>query len=321
MVNTNIQSVTNNGGVYATSYLKYAIDDNVSTHWETGKPNSDTFTNEVVFTFNDVTELNRIVYAGRLGGKGYAQEFEIYSSTSDNGDDFALVSEGEYKASVSDIIEIKFNATNFKRLKFVFKKANQNWASAGEFSFYKEDDLADQMAQLFTDSSKNKVSADFNSLQTLNELEEDVKSHPLYEQYIEDIENAKALVTQPDIQATTAVTKSFTHFANAQYAEQFRMDYENIQSIQNNAGHYSSAVIQNAVDGNLSTYWETNKSNTLSFSNEVEVTFKEAVTLDRVMYGARPSDRKGFAEAFEIYASQTSKGDTYQLVATGNTVW
>ncbi|AWE07805.1 hypothetical protein DCE79_10595 [Lysinibacillus sp. 2017] len=317
MDNTNIKSIENNGGVYSKSYLKYAIDENLTTHWETGKPNSDTFTNEVVFTFNELTDLNRIVYAARPGGKGYAQEFEVYGSTTDGSDDFTLVTEGEYKGSVGDVIEIKFNRKEFKRLKFVFKKANQNWASAGEFSFYKEDLVTDQMANLFTDSTKSKISDDFNSLEALNKLENNVKAHPLYEQFKEDIENAKALVNQQNIEATTAVTNTFSHYANAQYAEQFRMDYDNIKSIHNNAGHYSSAVIENAVDGKLDTYWETNKANSASFSNEVEVAFKEAVTLDRVMFGARASDRKGFAEEFEIYASQTSQGDTYQLVATG----
>ncbi|MER1987337.1 MAG: NPCBM/NEW2 domain-containing protein [Solibacillus sp.] len=316
MDNANIQAITNNGGIYSKSYLQYAIDDNLKTHWETGKPNSDTFTNEVVFTFHEATDLNRIVYAARPGGKGYAQEFEIYRSTTEDGNDFTLVTEGEYKGSVGDVIEIQFNSTQFKRLKFVYKKAHQNWASAGEFSFYKDDTFAGKMVNLFTDSSKSKVAAEFNSLQVLNELEETAQTHPLYAQYKEDIENAKALLMQQAIEATTAVTKSFNHFASNEYSQQFRMDYNNIQSVQNNGGHYSSAVIENAVDGNPTTYWETKKANTSSFSNEVEVTFKEAVTLDRIIYGARP-DRKGFAEEFDIYASQTTKGDTYQLVATG----
>ena len=57
MDNANIKSIKNNGGVYSKSYLNYAIDENFTTHWETGKPNSDTFTNEVVFTFNEATDL------------------------------------------------------------------------------------------------------------------------------------------------------------------------------------------------------------------------------------------------------------------------
>lgn len=44
-VNDHITSITNNGGQYASSALKYALDGDTTTHWETGKPNSDTFTN------------------------------------------------------------------------------------------------------------------------------------------------------------------------------------------------------------------------------------------------------------------------------------
>ena len=50
--------------------------------------------------------------------------------------------------------------------------------------------------------------------------------------------------------------------------------------------------------------------------NEINIEFKDAVTLDRIAYGARPSDRKGFMESFEIYGSTTTKGNTFELVAT-----
>lgn len=68
----------------------------------------------------------------------------------------------------------------------------------------------------------------------------------------------------------------------------------------------------------MDTYWETNTPNKGDFTNEVEVEFKDAVELNRIVYGARKSDRKGFAQEFEIYGSTTSKGDTYKLVATGS---
>lgn len=136
----NIKSITNNGGNYSGSPIAKAMDGDMSTHWETGKPNSSTFTNEVVFVFNESTELNRIVYAARQSsakGKGFAQEFDIYGSTTDAGD-YTLVSSGEYKGGAGDVVEIEFAPTAFKRLKFVFKKANQDWASAAEFSFTKK---------------------------------------------------------------------------------------------------------------------------------------------------------------------------------------
>ncbi|MEK4426467.1 NPCBM/NEW2 domain-containing protein [Solibacillus sp. FSL K6-1523] len=320
IAHTSIKSITNNGGNYSGSPLANALDGKLDTHWETGKPNSSTFKNEVVFNFNDTISIDRIVYAGRQSGakgKGFAQEFEIHSSLTDEGDNFTLLSTGEYKGSTGDIVEIQFPSTEVKRVKFVFKKANQDWASASEFMFYKEDSVSQKMKTLFTDDTFSKVSEAFNTIEALNQLEEEAKSHPLYENFKDGIANAKAIISGVNTEATTAITKSFTHYSNEDYSKLFKMDIGNIKNIRNNGGHYSSAVIGNATDGNLDTYWETNRSNSKDFSNEVEVEFKESVTLNRIMYGARNSDRKGFAEEFEIYASQTSIGNTYQLVATG----
>lgn len=320
MANANIGSISNNGGNYSGSPLEKAIDGNMNTHWETGKPNQTNFTNEVIFTFKETTVLNRIVYAARQAnakGKGFAQEFDVYASKTMSGDDFTLVSAGEYKGSTGDIVEIQFQPAEFKRLKFVYTKAHQDWASAAEFSFYKEDPLSEKMATVFTDDTFSTVSEAFNTIEAIDALAEEAKNHPLYPLFKENLENAKALINQENVETTTATTKPFPYFANNDYSKLFRMDNENIKSIRNNAGHYSSAVIGNAIDGNLNTYWETNKANSANFTNEVEVEFKEAVKLNRIMYGARPSDRKGFAEEFEIYASQTSKGDTYQRISTG----
>lgn len=317
MPNSNVKEITTNAGSYSGTKLEYILDNQPNTHWETDKNNSDTFTNELIFELEEADVLDRIGFLARsVNQKGFPEEFEIYASETSDGETFQLVASGT-AVKTSDFVEFKFEPTSFKRIKFKFKKANIDRPFAAEFRFYKEDVLADQMARLFTDSSKNQVSADFDTVEKLNQFEDDVKSHPLYEQFKEDIENAKYVLSTQKIEATTAVTKTFGHYANTKYAELFRMDYDNIESINNNAGHYSNAVIGKAVDGNLDTYWETNKGNTSTFSNEVEVTFKDLVTLDRVMYGARKSDRKGFAEEFEIYASQTSQGDTYQLLATG----
>ncbi|MGE7674492.1 M60 family metallopeptidase [Lysinibacillus sp. NPDC094403] len=197
MANTNIKSITNNGGRYANSTIVKAIDGDMNTHWETGKPNSASFTNEVVIQFNEASTLNRIVYAARQSsakGKGFAQQFEIYSSTTDTGNDFTLVSSGEYTGSTGDIVEIQFKPTEFKRVKFVFTKANQDWASASEFQFYKEDTLDDKMAKLFTDGTMNKVSPEFNSIEQINALEAEATTHPLYATYKENTELAKKVI-------------------------------------------------------------------------------------------------------------------------------
>ena len=322
MDNSNIESITSNGGNYNNnSSIENAIDGNFTTHWETKKQNKSDFTNEVVFKLNEETTLNRIVYAARQSsakGKGFAKELEIYGSLTDGEDDFTLVSSGEYKGSTGDVVEIKFNPTKFKRIKFVFKKADQDWASASEFMFYKEDKLSDKMDRLFTDDTMSEINEEFNSIEEIDALEEEVKNHPLYSDFKEYIENARELLNDQNVEATTATTKQFEHYSNEEYSNLFKMDNNNIKSISNNGGYYSGQVITNAIDGNVDTYWETNTSNKGDFTNEVEVEFKDAVELNRIVYGARKSDRKGFAQEFEIYGSTTSKGDTYKLVATGS---
>lgn len=197
MDNSNIESITNNGGKYFSSTIDKAIDEDFNTHWETGKPNSSSFTNEVVFKLNEETTLNRIVYAARqesTKGKGFAQEVEIYGSLTDEGDDFKLVSSGEYTGSTGDIVEIKFNPTQFKRIKFKFKKAYQDWASASEFMFYKEDKLSDKFDRLFTNGLKNELSEEFNAKEKLQALENEAKGHPLESSFKESLELAKEIL-------------------------------------------------------------------------------------------------------------------------------
>lgn len=196
--NSTIKSITANGGRYLSSFIEHAIDGDLNTHWETGRENNSEFKNEIVVHFDETTQLNRIAYAARQSsarGKGFAQEFEIYSSTTEEGD-FQLVSSGEYKGSTGDIVEIQFTPTEFKRLKFVFTKANQDWASASELSFYKEDAVTDKIESLFTDGTMSKVIDSYNSIEKINALAIEAKTHPLYESNFKEIlDLARAVVS------------------------------------------------------------------------------------------------------------------------------
>lgn len=323
--NSNISSITNNGGKYFSSTLDKAIDGDMSTHWETGKANTSEFINEVVVEFNEITNLNRIVYAARQDaskGKGFAEEVEIYTSLTSEGEDFILVSSGEYTGSTGDIVEIKFNPTEFKRLKFKFKEANLDWASASEFMFYKEDKLSDEMKKLFIDGTMSKVNDEFSTIDVLNKLEEDGKNHPLYSEFKEDIENAKIIVNSNKIEATEAEVSKLESYhmgteKDNEYSKSFRMPSSNISNISANGGTYYNSKLDYMIDDKPETHWETNKNNTSDFINEVVFTFEEAEVLDRVAFLAR-ENRKGFPEQFEIYASETSKGETFQKVAYGS---
>ena len=313
-----ITKITTNGSQYTDNVIQLAIDGDVNTKWHSGKKNSSDFTNEVVIELDELTTLNRITYTSPRGtNRGFAEEFEIYASRTSKGDTFERVSSGTM-TKTQDTMEIRFNPTEFKRIKFVYKKGYEDWACAAEFGLYKQDELSEKMDRLFTDSSMSEVSDEFNSLDKITALENEVNNHIMASMYKEDLENAKTLINQQKVEATMAVTKNFEHYSNEEYSNLFKMDNNNIKSIKNNAGNYSNKVITNAIDGNLDTYWETNKANTSEFTNEVEIEFKETVELDKIVYGARPSDNKGFAKEFEIYGSTTSKGDTYQLIATGS---
>ena len=322
--NSKIKYISNNGGNYGSYTIDKAIDEDFSTFWETGKENSADFTSEVVITFNEITNINRIVYAARQDsakGKGFAQNFEIYASLTEDQDDFRLVSSGEYSGSAGDIVEIQFKATEFKRLKFKFTKANQNWASASEFMFYKEDSLRDSMKELFTDSTMSQVSEEFNSADKINDLEEKVKNHTLYESFKEDIENAKALVNKKEVVYTDAKVSHFKDINSEllpAYDEIYKLSSDKIKGISNNGGRYQSETIEKAIDGDVNTKWHSGKQNTSSFTNEVVIELNETTTLNRIVYTSPRGTHRGFAQKFEIYVSTTSKGDTFELVSSGS---
>ena len=322
MDNSNIKSISNNGGKYSGSTIDKAIDGNFQTHWETGKPNSSTFTNEVVITFEEVETLNRIVYAARrdAGGKGFAQEVEIYSSRTENEDDFELVASGEYSGSSSDIVQIKFEATEFKRVKFVFKKAANSWASASEFMFYKEDNIIDKMNNIFTNESKNELSEEFNTLEKLEAFDVEASTHPLYNEIAEDINNARIILEGKKLEFTEAKVSNFKSFNDERldnYDELFKVPLEKITSITTNGGHYASNVIARAMDGDVNTNWHSGKQNSSSHTNEVIITLDELTTIDRIMYTSLVS--RGFAQEFEIDGSRTSEGDTFEKISEGST--
>ena len=315
IANKHITNITTNGGHWSTNTIDKAIDGNPDTHWHSGDKNSETHTNEVIMTLDQVRTLDKVVYTSQRD-RGFAKEFEIYTSKTLSGDTFTKVTSGS-SSITRDSIAIKFNPTEARRVKFVFKNGHEGWALATEFGLYKEDQTLNKVNNLFTDSTMSQVSQEFDTDEKLKALEEECKKHPFYEDFKEDLGNARVLIEQGKIESSVAVTKSFKHLDNKEYIEQFRIPYSNIKKISNNAGHYASQSIDKAADNDINTYWETNKYNEKDWSNEVTVEFVNPVTIDRLAYGARHTDRKGFLEEFEIYGSNATKGDNFQLVATG----
>ena len=312
--NKHITNITTNGRHWSTNTIDKAIDGDPDTYWHSDATNNETHTNEVIMTLDELQTLDKVVYTSQRD-RGFAKEFEIYTSKTLSGDTFTKVTSGS-SSITKDSIAIKFNTTQARRVKFVFKNGHEGWALASEFGLYKEDATMNKMDRLFTDSTMSKVSDEFNTSAKLKELEDECKKHPFYNDFKEDLDNAKAIIESVDVDSSVASTKKFNHLQNTKYIEQFRMPYDNIKRISNNGGQYLSQNINNAIDDNVDTYWETNTGNSKDWKNEVTVEFVDAVTIDKIVYGARQSDRKGFLEEFEIYGSNTTKGDTFKLVAT-----
>ncbi|MFX3636724.1 MAG: NPCBM/NEW2 domain-containing protein [Candidatus Pristimantibacillus sp.] len=320
-----ISSITNNGGQYSSSGITNAIDGSLSTHWETGRANSSTFTNEVILTFAEQQSFDRLEYATRQDsakGKGFPTEFSILVSDTDSEDDFALAGTGTQAAATGDLMEFRFDdAVSAKRVKFVFTQANQGWASAAEFSFYKEDVVLEKLNRIFTDADHNVVSDEFQTVADLNALNEEAKSHPLYSTYKEQIDNAIILLSNNPITSTDASVSIFdiygTSYLNA-YDTAFKMSNDNIASVTTNASHYGGSVIGYLFDENANTFWEAGTSNSASFDAEVVFTLNTLTTLNRMVIQPRPTaGHKGFPTKFSVYASKTSSGNTYELVTTG----
>lgn len=181
---TQIAGYSNNGGKYSTSTLDKAFDGDLSTHWETGKPNSQTFTNEVVVVFNQMETINRIVYGARkdASNKGYATAFSIYGSMTEDGDDFTLITTGTAQKSAG-LTQIQFEATECKRIKFVFDEAFNSWASAREFMFFKEDAALDEVNDVFTNGLMNELTTKYQSEAARGLLLEQFSNHPFKDDY------------------------------------------------------------------------------------------------------------------------------------------
>lgn len=325
--NSKITQINNNGGHYGASTLSKAIDGDLKTHWESKVGNSSSLKNEITFTFDEITELNRIVYAARQDshkGRGFAKQFEIYASTTESGDDFTLVTTGKSN-SVGDFIEIKFAPTEFKRLKFKFLEIQGNYlATAAEFMFYKQDKVQEMIEDLFVDSSKYELKAEYQNEETIEQLATEVESHPLKAQLEEDIKVAKLLLHSEKLGEPTESKIEISNIAKSKYYSDYNEVYqikpERFQSVTNNGGHYGQSVLTRLYDGNKATHWETGTANSGTFTNEVVFTFKDIEEIGRIILSSRKdANQKGFPLQYEIYGSLDDSSNGYKLITKGST--
>ncbi|MCH5212745.1 MAG: Ig-like domain-containing protein [Oscillospiraceae bacterium] len=190
--------VSNNGGKYGDSVIERCYDGNWETHWETGRANSATHQNYVEFTFNEPTTIGRIVYRARVNGapgKGFPTQFQIYGAETENAE-YQLAAEGYYNTVTTNPIVISFTERSFKKLKFVWVKANEDWAAASEFRFYKSDDVKENFLKLFLDGSCSSLAYGVTSEQ-VEKMAKEAEDYPMQQMIEPYIDAAYNLLGMP----------------------------------------------------------------------------------------------------------------------------
>lgn len=186
-------TVTNNGRNYSGSPLANCYDGNWKTHWETGVSNGGNHKNTVTFEFQKEETIGRIIYRARVNGapgKGFPKKYNIYyQEECKSGEDFTLWAKGSMDTVTTDPIEISFPQRKFKKLRFEFEEADQNWAAATEFAFYKADHAKEDYAGLFLDGACSSLAYGVK-LENVLKLEKQLNKYPeplkgLMENYIE----------------------------------------------------------------------------------------------------------------------------------------
>ncbi|MFC7677360.1 discoidin domain-containing protein [Paenibacillus sp. GCM10028914] len=194
-----ITNIVNNGGNYGSSTINKAIDGDPSTHWETGTPNSSTFTNTVTVTFDQVHTLSRIEYLVRQGAdwKGFPFHYKLYSSLTDTGENFTLFKEDTYMSAIGTSIEFEFPQTDARRVRMEFIQAKEDWASIAEISFYQPDAFLDAFKQVFTDKTYSKLTPAYNNTSSIQNLINMAVGHPNESNCVPILNDALTLVNQP----------------------------------------------------------------------------------------------------------------------------
>lgn len=206
-----IKSITNNAGHYGNSVIENAIDGKKNTHWETNKPNTNSFHNIVTVTFDDTYEINKLNYLVRQDGaktKGFPLEYILLYSTSETGDDFKELKSGSYDNASGSEVTIEFEPTEMQRIRIEFVKAKENWASIAEIDFYKYDALEKEMEKVFTDRTYSKLSDEYKDTAKLDVLVEKIANHPYENRYQKLLDNAKTLLNDENAFESTTFTAS-----------------------------------------------------------------------------------------------------------------
>lgn len=164
-------------GHWGSSVPGNAIDENLENHWEANRQDANGV--YLQLNFNKTEEIGQLIYRVRrdASGKGFPLKFKVQASHEEHGDVFWDVAEGSASHTM-DYVKITFDEISCKRIRLVWQEATNGWPSASVLYCYKEDNLAEQIMELFADNActvlKENVSQD-----EINVLKEKIAAYPV----------------------------------------------------------------------------------------------------------------------------------------------
>lgn len=173
-----IQNYSNNGGNYPNNVLSNAFDLNFNTFWETNIVNSNTYKNYILIEFNKQVDVDRLIFATRRDDKlkGFPLTATFYISN--DGNEYQKIGEASSELNTNILIYNLNKTYTFKYFKFEYTQVNNNLTqhcSASEIIFFKpEEDILSYARNLFSDYKKSTIIPQYNSLSSINKLEEEI---------------------------------------------------------------------------------------------------------------------------------------------------
>ena len=185
--------ISSNKGHYPGSPIENAGDADWNTHFEANS--SDGKGTYIEVAFAEIQEVGQVVYSPRqdADGKGFPLKFKIQGSIQDSGENFVDIATGS-ATKTQELIKISFPETKCKRLRFVWEEAYNGWPSCSVFYCYKEDNLAQELKDLFVDGVGSALKPNVTQ-EDINLLAARVAQYPVKETLQSYIELANALIS------------------------------------------------------------------------------------------------------------------------------
>jgi len=132
--------------------------------------------------------------------------------------------------------------------------------------------------------------------------------------------NSKNVAAASNSQKLSCETATGNLLNDTDYVNYYKIPLSFFSEYTAGGGSSSGKALGNAFDGNWNTFWETTKINSSAFKNDITVTFKEPVTIDRILY-ASSSARvgHGYPTILKIYTALDGELELYDTISSAAT--